>query len=40
MSDVEEEYIIKCIEEYPLKKGYVAITLVPTRTLQDGQINP
>lgn len=38
MTDIEEEYTIKCIQEYPMKRGYVAITLVSTRMLQDDEM--
>lgn len=37
MADIKEEYIVKCIEEFPGKKGHVAITLVPTVMLHEDE---
>ena len=37
MSEFKEEYIVKSIEGYPLKEGYVAVMLEPTVAMQDDE---
>jgi len=37
MSELKEEYVIKSIEEYPIKEGYVAITLIPTSKIEEDE---
>lgn len=39
MSELNEKYMIKCVEPYPFKKGYVAVTLSPLEKIEEDEPN-